>query len=67
MQENNYVMVTYYYNANCSLIQAIPNREAASITKTWLKNHERLAKVAAVPKHDVLENELSAKLRKELD
>ena len=46
MQENNYIMVTYNYNTSYILIQVIQNREAATITKAWLKSHKQLAKVA---------------------
>ena len=60
-------MLTYNYDANCTLIQPIPNREAATITKAQLKNHERLTEVAAAPKHNVLDNEFSAEFLKALD
>ena len=43
---------------------SIPNREAATITKAWVKNYERLARVAAAPKHNILGNEFSVELKK---
>ena len=66
-QGNNYLMVTYDYDSNAILVKPIPNREAASITKAWELNHARLAKVAAAPKHNILDNEFSADLQRALN
>ena len=60
-------MVTYDYDSNAILVQPLPNREAASITKAWETTHARLAKPAAAPKHNILDNEFSAELKRTLD
>ena len=43
------------------------NIEAATITKAWVKNHKRLARVGAVPKQNILDNEFSAEFKKASD
>ena len=64
---NNYLMITYDYDSNSILVQAIPNWEASSISKAWKRNHDRLTKVAAAPSHNILDNEFSSELQKSLE
>ena len=59
-------MITYDYDSNSILVKAIPNREAKNITEAWKYNHNRLAKSAAQPKHNILDNEFSAELQNAL-
>ena len=60
-------MITYDYISNAILTQAISSREAGSITKAWKNSHDQLAKVAAAPSHNILDNEFSSTLQKALE
>ena len=39
---NNYVYLSYHYDANAILLQMLKNREAESIKDAWLANNTRV-------------------------
>ena len=60
-------MVTYDYDSNAILVKSIANREASAITTAWEANHARFTRVTTAPRHNILDNEFSAELKRALD
>lgn len=62
-QGNNYVMVSYDYNANTILTHPIKNREASTLVEAWTALHVRLTSTGHPVSHYILDNEFSGDLR----
>ena len=60
---NQYLLVAYDYDSNAILVQALPNRQKATITKSWKSINDILAKSGAQPIIYVMDNEASADLK----
>ena len=60
---NEYLLISYHYDANA--IQGIPlqNRKAATITNGWLKLHQRYDNAGIPPNTWILDNETSRDLK----
>ena len=63
---NNYIFLAYNYDSNAILVEAIPNRETATIIAAWKKTHDRLQRNGVATKHYVLDNECSAVFKEAL-
>lgn len=60
---NQYLLVAYDYDSNAILVEALQNRQKATITKAWNKINEILAKSGAQPNIYVMDNEASTDLK----
>ena len=56
---NNYIYLSYHYDANAILLQPLKNKEADSIKEAWLANNTRVKPHRTSPKHYTLDNESS--------
>ena len=61
---NNYIFVLYHYDTNSIHATAIPNRQAATITKAYLDLFDTLKLHGQNPDLHILDNECSKDLRK---
>ena len=61
---NNYIFVLYHYDTNSIHATAIPNRQAATITKAWKHNFDVLKAHGETPDLHILDNECSNDLRR---
>lgn len=60
---NKYLLVAYDYDSNAILVEALPNRQKATITKAWKSINDTLAKSGAQPVIYVMDNEASTELK----
>ena len=60
---NEYIYIVYDYDANAILAEAIPNRQARTITAAWERIRKRLTKNGHSFSHFVLDNEISEDLK----
>ena len=60
---NEYIYIVYDYDSNAILAEAIPNRQAKTITAAWERIHKRLTKHGHLFSHFVLDNEISEDLK----
>ena len=61
---NEYIMVAYHYDANCILGHPVRDRTAASLKKAWEHLHLEFEKAGTAPETWVMDNEISAELKK---
>ena len=61
IQLNNYLMISYNYDANVILVESLKNRQAASIVTSWTTINKKLAGVQ--PNTYILDNECSGDLK----
>ena len=61
-QGNEYILVGYYYGANCILAQSVKNRTVTALTEAWQILHNKWTKVGVAPDVWVLDNEKSKTL-----
>ena len=61
---NNYLMVAYNYDANAILVEALKNRQAASIVDAWTLINKKLNEAGIQPNTYILDNECSSELKK---
>ena len=59
---NQYFVVVYDYDSNLILVEVIPDRNAETITKAYLKIYNMLKKRGRPPKTFILDNEVSGYL-----
>ena len=60
---NNYLMVAYNYDANAILVEALKNRQAASIVDAWKIIHKKFNDAGVQPNTYILDNECSGDLK----
>ena len=60
---NEYVLISYHYDANAIQGIPLPNRQAATITNGWLTLHNRYDNAGLAPKTWILDNETSRDLK----
>ena len=64
---NEYIYIVYDYDSNAILAEAIPNRQAKTITDAWNKIYKRLTKNGPSFNHFILDNEISEDLKKSFE
>ena len=64
---NEYIYIVYDYDSNAILAEAIPNRQAKTITEAWTKIYNRLTKNGPSFNHFILDNEISEDLKKSFE
>lgn len=63
---HEYIFTLYNYDANCILVKAIKNREAATLLEAWEETHARLTKNGHTTHTHILDNECSGMLKQAL-
>lgn len=66
-QGNQYIMVSYHYDANSILAEPLRDRTAASLTQAWKKFHDVYASAGVAPTVYVMDNEFSNDLKQAFD
>ena len=61
---NNYILVTYHYDANNILTTPLKNRTGTFIISGITKIHDKLRKQGSTPKLHIMDNEVSEDLKK---
>ena len=55
---NEYILVRYYYDANCILASPIKNRKGSTIVDIWQALYNTFKKLGIAPSTYVLDNEI---------
>ena len=63
---NEYVMVVYDYDSNAILVEALKNRTAGEMTRSWTTIQNRLSLNGTAPNLYILDNEISGEFKKAL-
>ena len=61
---NEYIMIGYHYDANCTLGHPVQDRTTGSLTKAWEHLHQEFEKSGSAPETWVLDNKISTELKK---
>ena len=56
---NEYLLITYNWDANSILVEPIKNKEAQTITAAWEKLNKHFSTTGVTPNHWILHNEKS--------
>ena len=64
---NQYVMIIPRSDSNAILYQPVRNKEIRSNVKAWTEAVQRLAKCGIKPKHQMLDNEVSAEWKEAIE
>ena len=60
---NQYILLVYDYDSNAILVEPLPNRQRATITRAWTTIHNILASKGAKPNLYIMDNEASKELK----
>ena len=60
---NEYLLISYHYDANAIQGIPLPNRKAATLTRGWVKMHQQYNKAGVPPTTWILDNETSRDLK----
>ena len=63
-QGNKYIYLLYNYDSNGILVHPLKTRQAVEITNAWEHLHRRMTKHGHTIKHFILDNEMSATLKR---
>ena len=63
---NQYVLVGYYYDANCVIVEHLRNRTAGYITQAWNNLHQVFEQSGIAPNTYIMNNETSGEFMRSL-
>ena len=59
----NYIMVTCSYDSNAIFVRPLKTRTSSELVETVQSIHQYLAQRRYKPKHDIMDNEISVKMK----